>query len=106
MNPIAEGAGYQALKGYLGSDTKKWEMYDSCALVTNGFHHPVEIILDQGLADELYPHRMLTHNFIDACEASGQKLKVNFRKDYDHSYYYVSTFMEEHLRHHYSILTK
>lgn len=106
VNPMKQntGAGSVALKGYLGADSSLWKLYDACALIENGYKHPQEILLDQGLADELYPAPLLTHNFIDACLVAGQPLKVNFREDYDHSYYYVSTFIEEHLRYHYEAL--
>ena len=100
MNPMTGGWGQKALQGYLGEDHEAWSKYDACELTLAGHLHPQEILVDQGLKDEFYPNNLLTHNFETACKHSGQKLKLNVREDYDHSYYFISTFIESHLQFH------
>lgn len=99
VNPINCEWGKKAFKGYLGQDKKLWDAYDACKLVDMGNVHSNSILIDQGLSDDFYPAQLLTENFEKACEGK-QKLKVNYRKGYDHSYYFISTFVEEHMRHH------
>lgn len=100
VNPMVGGWGQRALNGYLGDDHEAWSQYDACELVLSGHKHPQEILIEQGLADEFYPNQLLTKNFVDACATVKQPLKVNLREEYDHSYYFISTFIEEHIRYH------
>jgi S-formylglutathione hydrolase len=99
VNPVNCDWGQKAFRGYLGEDKKLWEAYDACELVKHGGVHKNTILIEQGLSDDFYPQQLLTENFEKACKGR-QKLKVNYREGYDHSYYFISTFLEEHMRHH------
>ncbi len=104
VNPVrSQGWAKEALIGYLGNNPELWRSYDATELVSNGNLHPNKILIDQGLSDEFYPG-LLTQNFAKACKSSGQNLELNLRKNYDHSYYFVSTFIQSHLKFHHSYL--
>ena len=100
-NPTKSPWGNKALPGYLGPDETLWRNYDSTALIQDGKKHPSEILIDQGTKDEFYENkRLLPENFESACKEKGQALKINYREDYDHSYYFISTFIDQHIAHH------
>lgn len=100
VNPVESFWGKKAFSGYLGIAPSDWLKYDACELVRQGHKHPNPLLIDQGLADEFYPHLLLTENFVEVCKSNNQPSTVNFREGYDHSYYFISTFIEEHLRFH------
>ncbi len=100
VNSTKVGWGQKAFKGYLGNDENLWKAYDACELVREGVVHPQKILIDQGLEDEFLEKSLMTKNLEVACEGSSQELKVNYREGYDHSYYFISTFMEDHLKFH------
>jgi S-formylglutathione hydrolase len=101
VNPINCNWGQKAFKGYLGEENKEnWKKYDGCELIKSGKKHPKKILIDQGERDDFLETELLTQNFIDACKDGGQDLEVNFRNGYDHSYYFISSFIESHLRFH------
>ncbi len=95
--------GHKALSAYLGDDRDAWSRHDACALVAKR-PHPAEILIDQGDADEFLERELQTHRFTAAAEAAGQAARVRMQAGYDHSYYTIATFMEDHLRHHAAIL--
>lgn len=91
--------GEAALGRYLGSDRAQWAAYDATALVqTRSF--PGEILIDQGLADPFLATQLKPELFEAACAASGQALKLRYQPGYDHSYYFIASFVGDHLRHH------
>ena len=100
--PIASASqsawGKHALLAYLGEDRTTWLEYDAAAVIraTPSKH---ELLVDQGAADP-YLDQLLPNELKDACRASGQRLRHRERAGYDHGYYFVSTFIEEHLRFH------
>ena len=96
VNPIVGGWGQRALNGYLGDDVNAWKKYDACELVLSGKFHAQPILIEHGLSDEFYPNQLLTNNFVEVCASKNQKLKVNYREAYDHSYYFISTFIDSH----------
>lgn len=100
VNPMQCDWGKKALKGYLGDDKKLWSMNDSCDLISSGHMHQCEILIDQGLDDQFYPNQLLTENLQKVCEESGQELVLNFRAGYDHSYYFISSFIKDHISFH------
>lgn len=105
-NPTQSAWGQKALAGYLGSDKSEWLKYDATALVENGSRHPAKILIDQGAADEFYEKKqLLPENFQSVCEAKGQALSLNLRDGYDHSYYFIATFIESHIRYHAEVLS-
>jgi S-formylglutathione hydrolase len=96
--PSRYGWGRPAFAAYLGPDESSWLEYDAAALIRKrATKH--EILVDQGMADP-YLDRLRPGDLKDACRASGQKLNYRERPGYDHGYYFVSTFIGEHLKFH------
>ena len=95
--------GQKALGNYLGDDASGWQGYDACALVAE---HPstANILVDQGDADEFLQQQLRPELFAAACEAIGQTLQLRMQPGYDHSYYFIASFIEDHLQHHYQSL--
>lgn len=91
--------GQKALGGYLGPDSSKWADYDAVALIEAGARLP-DVLVDQGEADNFLAEQLKTHLLADACEAAGQPATIRMQPGYDHSYYFISTFMAEHLAWH------
>ncbi len=91
--------GQKAFRGYLGDAPERWKAYDATELVRER-RHPATILIDQGTRDEFLAEQLRPWIFSEACAAAGQPLTLNLREGYDHSYYFVATFIEEHLRHH------
>jgi S-formylglutathione hydrolase len=91
--------GRKAFAGYLGSDESAWLDYDASVLVAQRpFHAP--ILVDQGTADKFLAEQLNPEVFADACRRSGQPFELRLHAGYDHGYYFIQTFMEEHLRWH------
>lgn len=91
--------GEKAFDAYLGSDRALWARHDAVALIESGARLP-EILVDQGSADSFLEEQLQPDRLKVACEAAGIPLELNMRDGYDHSYYFISTFMENHLRWH------
>ncbi len=91
--------GQKALAGYLGPDDTHWADYDACALIAAGARLP-DLLVDQGDADNFLAEQLKTHLLQDACAAAGQKATIRMQPGYDHSYYFISTFMADHLAWH------
>jgi S-formylglutathione hydrolase len=106
VNPMKAPWGIKAFSGYLGSDQKVWSQYDTCQLLSCGHLHPCPILIHQGSKDEFLERELLTNNFIIAATESKQAHEVKMCPDYDHSYYFISTFMEEHIKHHEKYLSQ
>lgn len=92
--------GEKAFSGYLGADRAKWTEHDACELVRSRGALPCELLVDQGLADKFLERELRPELFVDACKDAGQKLTLRRHEGHDHSYYFIATFMEDHLRHH------
>jgi S-formylglutathione hydrolase len=91
--------GRKAFGGYLGPDEATWMDYDASVLVAQRpFHAP--ILVDQGTADKFLAEQLHPEIFADACRRSGQALELRMHAGYDHGYYFIQTFTEEHLRWH------
>lgn len=95
--------GKKALGQYLGPDPAAWTSYDATALVASQ-QFPGEILIDQGLADNFLEIQLKPKRFEAACAAAGQALRLRCHEGYDHSYYFIASFMEDHLRHHHQAL--
>ncbi|MEQ1549833.1 S-formylglutathione hydrolase [Sphingorhabdus sp.] len=91
--------GHKALGGYLGEDRQSWADYDACALIEGGAKLP-DLLVDQGEADNFLAEQLKTHLLEESCAKAGQKAKIRMQPGYDHSYYFISTFMAEHLAWH------
>ncbi len=94
--------GEKAFTGYLGADRTRWIEHDATVLMENQpvAPYPAGILIDQGLDDKFLAEQLHPHLFEAACEAAGQPLTLRRHEGYDHGYYFVQTFMDEHLRHH------
>jgi S-formylglutathione hydrolase len=91
--------GRKAFTAYLGPEEAEWRRHDACALIaTRTFPGP--ILIDQGDADGFLKEQLQTWRFEEACKASGQQATVRMQPGYDHSYFFIATFIEDHLRHH------
>lgn len=100
-NPLNVAWGQRAFTGYLGDDKSLWAKYDATNLVKSGHKHQNSILIDQGLSDEFYEKKNLTPEVFEfACKEMDQPVQVNYRKEYDHSYFFISTFIESHIEHH------
>lgn len=103
VSPLNCPWGEKALSGYLGTDKTVWREYDACALIEDGARID-SILIDQGTADDFLDSQLKPHLLVDACSKAGIELSLNMREGYDHSYYFISTFMDDHLRWHSSKL--
>ncbi|OJF95443.1 S-formylglutathione hydrolase [Pararhizobium antarcticum] len=88
-----------AFEKYLGTDTAAWRRYDACALVEDGARFP-EFLIDQGAADGFLEKGLRPWLFEEAIRDTGIGLTLRMQERYDHSYYFISTFMDDHLRWH------
>jgi len=91
--------GQKALAGYLGDDRSAWRSHDSVALIEDGARLP-ELLVDVGDADPFIEKELRPELLQQACAAAGISLTLHVQPGYDHSYYFISTFMAEHLRWH------
>jgi S-formylglutathione hydrolase len=91
--------GHEALGGYLGADQPAWAEHDAVELIKGGARLP-DLLVDQGEADNFLTEQLKTHLLSEACEAAGQPATIRMQPGYDHSYYFISSFMAEHLAWH------
>ncbi len=91
--------GQKALAGYLGPDQNSWQAYDACALIAGGGRVPA-LLVDQGDADAFLEDQLKTHLLQAACEKAGQAATIRMQPGYDHSYYFISSFMADHIAWH------
>jgi len=99
VSPLSCPWGDKALAGYLGADRAAWREYDACALITDGARLP-DLLVDQGDADGFLADQLKTHLLVEACDRAGQPATIRMQTGYDHSYYFISTFMAEHVAWH------
>ena len=91
--------GEKALGGYLGEERGAWRKHDAVALIEDGARVP-ELLVDVGTADNFLEKELKPELLQKACADAGIQLQLNLREGYDHSYYFISTFMADHLRWH------
>ena len=91
--------GLKAFASYLGEDRVAWRRHDATALVEDGAHFP-EFLIDQGGSDGFLEEQLRPELFEAACRDAGIKLTLNRRDGYDHSYFFIQSFMPDHLRYH------
>lgn len=97
--------GTKAFGGYLGPDRANWRQYDASELV-RARPFGASILVDQGLADKFLAEQLKPELFETACRDAGQSLKLRWHGGYDHGYFFIATFMEDHLRHHAAELSR
>ncbi|XP_068659645.1 S-formylglutathione hydrolase [Aristolochia californica] len=100
VNPINCGWGQKAFSNYLGSNKSDWEEYDATYLVVKCNKFSVPILIDQGVDDKFLHDQLLPHNFEEACKSVNAPLQLRLQPGYDHSYFFIATFIDDHIRHH------
>jgi len=91
--------GIKAFTNYLGEDRESWKQYDAVALIQAGHRLPPALI-DQGDADEFLELQLKPHLLKESCQSAGHPLELNLRPGFDHSYYFIASFIGEHARFH------
>lgn len=99
-NPVKCPWGEKAFSGYLGSNKESWKEYDATELVKN-YDGPIpDILIDQGTKDQFYPSQLLPENFVEACRSKNVPVTLRMQEGYDHGYYFIASFVEDHIKHH------
>ncbi|AJW97050.1 S-formylglutathione hydrolase [Burkholderia gladioli] len=100
--PMRCAWGEKAFTGYLGEDRERWKEHDASELVarSDAPRYADGILVDQGLADQFLPTQLNPDVFEAACREAGQPLTLRRHEGYDHGYYFISTFIADHLAHH------
>ena len=96
-SPINCPWGQKALSGYLGDDQAAWRAYDTTALLEDGHRLSTEILVDQGMDDPFLEEQLKPDLLEAACEKAGQKLTLRRQEEYDHSYFFIASFIDDHL---------
>jgi S-formylglutathione hydrolase len=100
VNPSQVPWGRKAFAAYLGEDEEAWKAYDACELMRaagdrSGFP---EIVIEQGTADAFLGEQLQPEQFVEACASVGQAVELREREGHDHSYYFISSFIADHLK--------
>jgi S-formylglutathione hydrolase len=99
VSPMHCPWGEKALGGYLGDDRAAWRAYDACALIEDGARLP-ELLVDQGTADTFLDSQLKPHLLDEACRKADMPATIRLQEGYDHSYFFISTFMAGHVAWH------
>lgn len=99
VSPLNCPWGEKALSGYLGDDRAAWREYDACALIEDGALADA-LLVDQGTGDQFLEEQLKPQLLADACKDANIPLTLNLRSGYDHSYYFISSFMADHVAWH------
>ncbi|HTF96855.1 MAG TPA: S-formylglutathione hydrolase [Cellvibrio sp.] len=98
-NPVNCPWGQKAFSGYLGEDQETWNIYDTCHLITQGTSKQ-PLFIDQGNADQFLSTQLKPDALQKTCAEYQHPLKLRMHAGYDHSYYFIASFIEDHLRYH------
>ena len=104
VSPLNCPWGERALGGYLGADRTAWRAYDACALIEDGARLP-SLLIDQGEADNFLHEQLKPGLLVMACRKAGIPATIRMQPGYDHSYYFISSFMADHVAWHAERLT-
>ena len=104
--PMQVPWGQKAFPRYLGDDQSAWRAHDATALVEDGHRFDGPILIDQGADDAFLAEQLRPGLFQAACDASNQPLHLRLQPGYDHSYWFIQSFIEDHLRHHAAVLCR
>lgn len=97
--------GEKAFAGYLGEDREAWKAHDACELIrARPSQH--ELLVDQGSEDQFLATQLFPHYLEEACREAGQSLNLRMHAGYDHSYWFIQTFMADHIAHHAAVLKR
>lgn len=98
--PSAVPWGHKALPRYLGEDPSAWAAHDACALLAAGHRLPGQLLVDQGLDDKFLTTQLQPERLSTICQRVGQSLHLRMHEGYDHGYWFIQSFIDEHLQHH------
>jgi S-formylglutathione hydrolase len=99
VSPLNCPWGHKALGGYLGPDQAKWAEYDTVNLIAEASER-LPLLVDQGLADGFLEEQLKPELLREACAKADHPLNLRLQEGYDHSYYFIATFIGDHIRHH------
>ena len=99
VHPMTADWSRPALQAYLGDDEAAWRKYDAVALIEDGARYP-EFLVDQGSSDQFLADGLRPHLLEEACRTAGMRLELRMQDGYDHSYFFISTFMADHIAWH------
>ncbi|HEX9770088.1 MAG TPA: S-formylglutathione hydrolase [Kiloniellales bacterium] len=99
VSPMYCPWGEKAFTAYLGAEREAWRDYDSCELVRRRPSR-AKLFVDQGTADDFLGTQLKPDLLVEACEEAGQHFELRMQPGYDHSYFFIQSFVEDHLRHH------
>lgn len=99
VNPSQTPWGQKAFAAYLGEDKAAWQGYDSTHVLSQA-QKRLPILIDQGSADDFYPHQLQPESFVQQARAAGFSIQFNLREGYDHSYYFIASFIDSHFAFH------
>uniref|UniRef100_A0A2P2IVQ4 S-formylglutathione hydrolase n=1 Tax=Rhizophora mucronata TaxID=61149 RepID=A0A2P2IVQ4_RHIMU len=105
-NPINCPWGQKAFTNYLGDNKAEWEEYDATCLVSKSHDVSATILIDQGELDKFLHDQLLPGKFEEACRRANVPLLLRFHPGYDHSYYFIATFIDDHIHHHAQALSQ
>ncbi|XP_021741053.1 S-formylglutathione hydrolase [Chenopodium quinoa] len=100
VNPINCPWGQKAFSNYLGGNKAHWEEYDATCLVSKFHDLSASILIDQGTDDNFLHNQLLPNKFQEACEKVNAPLLLRLQRGYDHSYFFIATFIDDHISHH------
>jgi len=103
--PIHNEWGRKSFSGYLGTNQETWKQYDACELIKQT-NNNIPILVDQGMADEFLTDYLQPERLQAVCQEQNHPLTMRKHEGYDHSYYFISTFMEDHIDYHADILKR
>ncbi|MEC8483784.1 MAG: alpha/beta hydrolase-fold protein, partial [Pseudomonadota bacterium] len=98
-NPTQCPWGEKAFTGYLGDDREAWKAWDTCELIATA-EERLPLLVDQGEADNFLEEQLKPEALEQACEKAGHELTLRRQSGYDHSYFFISSFIDDHLAHH------
>lgn len=104
VSPMNCPWGHKALGGYIGDNRDHWKAYDACALIADATER-LPILVDQGDADNFLEEQLKSHLLQEACDKVGHPLNLRMQPGYDHSYFFIASFMADHVTWHADALT-
>lgn len=99
VNPVNVPWGEKAFTAYLGNNRESWKAYDSCELIRQAQVH-LPMLVDQGTEDNFLEEQLKPELLVQAADQSGYPLQLRMQEGYDHSYYFIASFIDEHLQFH------
>ncbi len=99
VNPVNVPWGEKAFTAYLGNNRESWKAYDSCELIRQAKVH-LPMLVDQGTEDNFLEEQLKPELLVQAADQSGYPLQLRMQEGYDHSYYFIASFIDEHLQFH------